>query len=98
MTDAELSTLEAAAKAATPGPWDCGGVEVFLGEWNPLIAMCNSEDNAAYIAAVNPAVVLELIAELRQARAERDFILEQIDDYFETDDLLQAAKEATCQK
>ena len=69
MTDAELLELEQKAKAATPGPWDCGGVEVFLGEWNPLIAMCNSEDNAAYIAAANPAAILELIAELRQARA-----------------------------
>ena len=81
MTDTELSALEAAAKAATPGPWDCGGVEVFLGEWNPLIAMCNSEDNAAFITAANPAAILSLIAELRQARKERDWLVQTIKEY-----------------
>jgi len=43
-------------------------------------------------------VTLELIAELRQARAEMDFILEQVDEIFDADDLLQAAKEAVCRK
>ena len=78
MTDKELNELEEKAKAATPGPWDSGGVEVFLGGWNPHIAMCNSEDNAEYIAAANPAVILELITELKQARKERDWLANTI--------------------
>lgn len=97
MTDTELDALEAAAKAATPGPWNTKEgpdfSEIFAHDKN--IALIGSQHaDAAYIAAANPAAVLELIAELRQTRAERDFILEQVDELFDADDLLQAAKEA----
>ena len=34
--------------------------------------------NAAYIAAANPATVLELIAEVRKARAERDWLVANV--------------------
>lgn len=85
MTDAELDALKAAAKAATPGPWKhyvdqgCNGV---LASGKVILPTLHiSPENCAYIAAANPAVVLELIAELRQARAERDWVIKQIIGY-----------------
>ena len=152
MTDTELSSLEAAAKAATPGPWNTKEgpdfSEIFAHDKN--IALIGSQHaDAAYIAAANPASILELVQELkqaknyiseleedsrvyakrigeiselldiehdagslaelsyifhsverlqeklRQAQAERDFILEQVDDMFDADDLLRAAREAS---
>ena len=81
MTDDQLDALEAAAKAATRGPWTWNGLSVEADEFD--LCSCvdwrspinrNGQANACYIAAANPAAVLELIAELRQARAERDWI------------------------
>lgn len=72
MTDTELYALESAAKAATPGPWKhyvdqgCNGVLASGKVILPILHI--SPENCAYIAAANPAVVLELIAELRQAK------------------------------
>ncbi|WP_209634559.1 ead/Ea22-like family protein [Cronobacter sakazakii] len=62
--------LKAAALAATPGPWThdgCGGVcaEVGLNK-GYFVAECESGDwdgNSVFIAAANPAAVLELIAQ-----------------------------------
>lgn len=76
MTDAELDALEAAAKAATSGPWETDSLNnvrnrdttIVLTAVLPTHREPRPED-ANYIAAANPAVVLELIAELRQARA-----------------------------
>jgi hypothetical protein len=69
--------LEAAARAATPGPWnhtgteyyDRGGryqniespIEIIIGE----SGVCS--ENAAFIAAANPAVVLALVERVRTA-------------------------------
>jgi len=85
MTDTELDALEAAAKAATPGPW-----EAYHGEEHhiirsfknkpyssngQIIAWCGKMGTehdwptAAYIAAANPAAILELIAELRELKS-----------------------------
>jgi len=94
MTDAELDALEAAAKAATPGPWI---VHEKYPQWvvedsepprrhillpikrkvtHHTLGTCDTEfgwgeatSNAAYIAAANPAAILELIAELRTTKA-----------------------------
>ena len=84
MTDAELSALESAARAATPGPWKAVGQCVADSD-RYVLANCNTNfskgqvvSNAAYIAAANPASILELIAELRQARAERDALINYI--------------------
>lgn len=79
MTDVELSALEAAAKAATPGPWYSysDGSLVWEHERNPSVCLRFYKNNAAFIAAANPAAVLELIAELRQTRAERDWLAEK---------------------
>lgn len=113
MTDTELDALEAAAKAATPGPWEYDDADedmAALGAENQRVK------DAAYIAAANPSTVLELIQELRQARKERDWLAEQIggnlpcppysilideadcDNECCEDCWLKAAKEAVCQK
>ena len=102
MIDAELDTLEAAAKAATKGPWidieeddenfgwgihytttqnrldnSKAGIAKIETDFNPPVEK-EQKANAAFIAAANPAVVLELIAELRQARAERDWLASEL--------------------
>lgn len=78
----DLDALEDTAKAATPGPWDnVVGYRIYAGKKNVANAQevfsCYAHEeirskqaqaNAAYIAAANPAVVLELIEELRTAR------------------------------
>ena len=61
-----IEELKRLAEAATPGPWeiddmlaDITGIEV----WSTDGMLCESisEENARYIAAANPAAVLELI-------------------------------------
>ena len=57
MTDAELDSLESAAKAVqdeTEGTWDVSG---------------EGKAISAFITAANPAAILELIAELRRTKA-----------------------------
>ena len=79
MTNAEIDALETAAKAATPGPWE---YDVEQGEYHGVWAggryivpsLHIDADNCKYIAAANPAVILELIAELRQTRKERNYL------------------------
>jgi len=77
----DLDKLEALARAATPGPWHflfvesddsaypSDGCHVYADNKKPLItdddAPCESD--SIYIAAANPAAVLELIALARQA-------------------------------
>ena len=118
MTDAELLELEKKAKAATPGPWKAVG-ECVADSDRYVLANCNTNfskgqvnSNAAYIAAANPAVVLEMITELRQAKAERDWLAETLETHsfmLELDakneiqrcseqEWLRRAKEAICQK
>lgn len=82
----KLEALKAAALAATPGEWvaflsgdthavhtpddkHCGNIV----NWPGFDGSKNAANNAAFIAAVNPAVVLELLAALEEAnkRAER---------------------------
>ena len=79
MTDTELDALEAAAKAATPGPWKDSFDDVLAYKDNLLCEYrtlriksididIDGENNAAYIAAANPTAILELIAELRETK------------------------------
>lgn len=78
----DLDQLESVAKAATPGPWVRHPEDVYS-DVGAHVAFCptvcssaperciseeQAESNAAYIAAANPAAVLELIEELRTAR------------------------------
>ena len=72
----DLDDLEAKAKAATPGPWRCGYEPGFCGELidptGEMIASFADEPTARdsdFIAAANPSAVLDLIRELREARA-----------------------------
>lgn len=66
MTDIELDTLELCTRGAMTDSW--------------YTKTTSADDaTAAFIAAANPAAILELIAELRQAKAERDWIIEQIE-------------------
>jgi hypothetical protein len=69
-----VEELKRLAEAATPGPWNtspggCGIIgpdKQWLGGMNDWVCeyseeMTQSENNAAFIAAANPAAVLELI-------------------------------------
>jgi hypothetical protein len=84
-TPVDLDALEAAARAATPGPWQVGYNDgsgryesdkdefcITTGHDSVLHASCLNpecaEDDAAYIAAASPDVILRLTAELRKAR------------------------------
>lgn len=75
----DLDQLEAMAKAATPGPWrtgECGNVDC----WCRLVLAPSASDeencvvpsgsiearDAAFVSAANPAVVLELITQIRE--------------------------------
>lgn len=74
----DLNELEALARAATPGPWDSEGVAIQAGidrtiavtrfpQMIGAVAMKDARRNTEFIAAANPAAVLELIALARQA-------------------------------
>lgn len=70
-----LDELEAKCRAATPGPWEVrAGVLRKIGE-QPQIATIYRPYNSQFIAATNPAVTLELIAQLRAARDSKADIL-----------------------
>ncbi|MDM1814904.1 ead/Ea22-like family protein [Serratia ureilytica] len=69
----KFSELKAAAIAATPGPWFRSSVqfngitteETFITQGNkPHVASTSEKRDAIFIAAANPAAVLELLAEL----------------------------------
>jgi hypothetical protein len=79
---AEIDEIERLAKAATPGPWtvksewtgEHSGADVVYGSTGRAVAQCDEHDgehgggerNVEFIAAANPAAVLELIAEMRR--------------------------------
>lgn len=83
----DLDQLEALAKAATPGPWNPSpGRSLVVSRIDisePVICNCLSEQfaqapkDAAFISAVGPDVVLELIEELR---AKNELLEEVFDD------------------
>ena len=77
MGDTELASLEALAKAATPGKWYEGNKSVFVDEpanpfsnalQNVLRDVPEARANVAYIAAANPAAILSLIEENKRMR------------------------------
>lgn len=79
MTD--LQKLKAFARAATPGPWEADHRGVFTSD--PTVGILNrvchvtgttgyaetEQENAKFIAAANPVVILELIERLEKAEA-----------------------------
>ena len=78
LTPAQLDEIEAAAKAATPGPWVAeygGGEEVVLPSdaLSTLEAVCvtkllHRQADAKHIAGLSPDVALALVAEVRELR------------------------------
>ena len=72
----DLEAMREAAEKATPGPWGSNdestlvvGPMVYTSMWFPVtIAGEAKADDIEFIAAANPAVVLELVAELEAAR------------------------------
>lgn len=80
ITPAQLDEIEAAAKAATPGPWVAeygGGEEVVLPSdaLSTLEAVCvtklwHRQADAKHIAGLSPDVALALVAEVRELRAK----------------------------
>lgn len=79
--DIDLDALQAKAEAATPGTWDTNqfddqhtiGNGLRAGEGRYCVAgNIRRANDAAFIAAANPAVVLELVARLRAAEARAD--------------------------
>ena len=87
MTDAELTRLEALAASATNGPWHVwvkdpdivchshGAEQDPAGRDTYTIADTSGclDENADYIAAVSPDVVLRLVAEVRRLRVAERF-------------------------
>ena len=74
MTNAERDALEAAAKAATPGPWKQYACYDIVDNKGLIIAQGMPKgrcEDFTYIAAANPEAVLSMIAELRQAERRR---------------------------
>lgn len=65
----DLDGLEALANAATQGEWQLDELTVFVsGECYVEVTADASPEDAAFIAAANPATVLALIQEAREYR------------------------------
>ena len=77
LSDGELAEIEARAAAATEGPWEADGSEIYdaagdwVGESLDLDAPDGGETNARFAAAARTDVP-RLVAALRAAREERD--------------------------
>lgn len=70
LSSSQLDELEELAKKATPGPWR-GGMMGLITKTNgePVVSANRLADkDSAFIAAANPTVVLEMIAEIREGR------------------------------
>lgn len=87
MTAVDHAELKRLAEGATPGPWNNSGRSVDDFDAECMMRMewiangaadddddlnANVENDAAFIAAANPAVVLALLSEIEGLKAERD--------------------------
>ena len=60
----DLAELRRLAEAATPGPWSTAAFQLVIDVAQRIdVGMCGHRDDAAFIAAANPDVVLALLAE-----------------------------------
>ncbi len=79
----DLENLKALALAATPGPWIAD--QFFVGTTygrHDIVSGASEilmDENAAYIAAANPATLLDIIARLVRVEAERDALTSEIE-------------------
>lgn len=65
----DVAELRRLAEAATPGPWSTAAFQLVIDVARRIdVGMCGHRDDAAFIAAANPATVLALL----DAAAERD--------------------------
>ena len=69
ITPAQLDEIEEAAKKIPPGPWELEGDEVILDRPATL-------DDMAYVATMDPATTLALVAEVREQRAKVERVRE----------------------
>lgn len=64
-----LDELEKLAQAATPGPWSYIR-DIVIGDRSKILESLNdSVDDARFVAAANPATIIEMIAEIRELRS-----------------------------
>ena len=105
----DFDELKALCERATPGPWmhtpgyynDSGGqydqidspVEIISGEWGGP-----SGDNAAFIAAANPATILALLSANREMRAALERIADPRNIHFAGDAQVVARSALTTQR
>ena len=78
MTDPtpDLAELRRLAEAATPGPWSTAAFQLVIDVAQRIdVGMCGHRDDAAFIAAANPAVVLALL----DVAAERDALAAKVE-------------------
>lgn len=82
MTPERIAELKKLAEAATPGPYELGGLGVYSSrEDNEVGPVCNAfetykrvysqtQSNANYLAATDPQTVLELLAALEESEKD----------------------------
>jgi hypothetical protein len=70
----DIDKIEAAAKAATPGPWDYDHEPGYCGAlWAKTAVVCDfdtepSKENAHHITTSNPTTVREMVSMIRKQR------------------------------
>ncbi|MFJ3486600.1 ead/Ea22-like family protein [Pseudomonas sp. NPDC090202] len=75
----DIKELKALAEAATPGPWGYNGNCGFRVWSTPLdcyVFDTGTQPDAEFVAAANPAAVLELIAEIERLRDSHQQVCE----------------------
>ena len=79
MNTEQINELRKLAEAATPGPWaaaiSSNMVNGVCATFETICETGKNIDDALYIAAANPAAVLELIAEIERVTKQRDEML-----------------------
>ena len=79
-----VNKLEALACNTNAGPWWHGighPHEIYTENENWPIAAVESYNDAAYIAAANPAMIKEMIAELRRLEKEADWLAKRLAEF-----------------
>lgn len=79
--------LEALARAATPGEWFIYKATPWqIHDKDKLVATARHKNNAAYIAAANPAAILALIERVRVAETALADVRDTCDGHEDADD------------